>query len=424
MPSEVLPVGDGQKEQRLNFIYNIMDGALYAFAMSLVSTVTVLPVLVKKIGGSNVAVGLIPVIWIIGFNFPQVLIAAYTSRQDSKKRLVLKTALIQRIPWLLLAIVTATLVGKVSPHWALVLIFGGLSLAAIGGSLNLPGWFDLVAKITPVGRRGSLFAYRSILGALLGVAGGAAVSHVLDTVVFPVNYAILFSMAFLIMMVSYIFLILLKEPLSTETPPGFKGDAYFKKLREIIRQESGYRQFLIADALLVTALMGDAFYAVNALQKFSLSEGFTGRFIVVMMVSMIFGNLIFGKMADRSGHKRNLQIAASSTAVISVIAIVAPLVEVYYLVFAGSALTMSMLHISRLPFIAEICVEENRPIYIALTNMITAPFILMGLFGGWIADNFGYPPVFMISGLFATASLVWWWQKVPEPRKRKINVNN
>ena len=41
-------------------------GAIFSLAMSFVSLQTVLPVFVKKIGGSNVAVGLIPVLWASG----------------------------------------------------------------------------------------------------------------------------------------------------------------------------------------------------------------------------------------------------------------------------------------------------------------------------------------------------------------------
>jgi len=146
---------------RFNFTCNLFDGALYGFAMSLISMVTVFPVLVKKVGGSNLAVGLIPVIWIIGFNFPQILIANYASRQPYKKPLMLKTAFIQRLPWFVLSFVVFFLLTRVTPTIGLILVFSGFAASAVAGSLNLPGWFDLVAKVTPLDLRGRLFAYRS-----------------------------------------------------------------------------------------------------------------------------------------------------------------------------------------------------------------------------------------------------------------------
>jgi len=391
--------------------------------------VTVFPVLVKKIGGSNLAVGLIPVIWIIGFNFPQILIANYASRQPFKKPLMLKTAFIQRLPWFVMSFVVFFLLKNVSPTIGLILIFSGLAFSAVAGSANLPGWFDLVAKITPLDLRGRLFAYRSILGALLGVAGGAIVSYVLDNIKYPDNFSLLFSLAFLVMMVSYVFLLKLKEVESNQYREQINRGEYLKKLKIILKKESRFRNFLIADALLITALMADAFYTVNALEKFSLSEGYAGQFIMVMMITMVLGNLIFGHLADRIGHKLNLMFAGIFTFSICLIAILAKSVVLYYLVFMGTALTLSLINVSRLAIIAELCVEENLPIYIALTNMITSPFILFGVLGGFLADRFGYDVVFCIAGIFALSSSLWWWRKVPEPRKKidpritRINTN-
>ena len=37
---------------RRNFVLNLLDGAFFAFGMSLVSRSTVLPILVKRIGGA------------------------------------------------------------------------------------------------------------------------------------------------------------------------------------------------------------------------------------------------------------------------------------------------------------------------------------------------------------------------------------
>ncbi len=403
---------------RLNFIANVCDGALFAFGMSFVSLVTVFPVLVKKVGGSNLAVGLIPVIWTIGFNIPQIFVANYAGRLVYKKGFMLRTALIQRIPWLLLAVAVFYPLTHLSPFSGLVVIFCGLGLAAIGGSVNLPGWFDLIAKITPLDLRGRLFAYRSILGAAFGIAGGGIVFWVLDTMSFPRNFAVLFLLAFLCMMSSYIFLMNLREDHPSRSGEHYPFRIYLYRLAGVIKQQRQYRNFLIADALLIVAMMADAFYTVNALDKFSLSEGYAGKFLIVMMITVVAANLIFGYIADRLGHRYNLLTAAISTSLICFLAILAPGVEWYYMVFVGSAITISLTQVSRLAIIAELSSEENRAVYIALTNVITAPFILMSILGGALADYAGYNIVFLIAGLSALMSSYWWWQKVEEPRKK------
>src|SRR5512135_1839415 len=152
-----------------------MDGFFYALALSLVSQQTVLPVYVRNLGGGNIAIGLIPVLWTFGFNFPQVFIVDYAQRVPRKKGLLLKTAIGQRLPWLLIAVASFYFTG----HAALVLFFLLFALAAVGGSLNLPVWFDLIAKLTPLRRRGRLFAARSIAGAAAGLLGGGITTFIL-----------------------------------------------------------------------------------------------------------------------------------------------------------------------------------------------------------------------------------------------------
>lgn len=402
-----------------NFAANVCDGALFSLALSLVSQQTLLPVLVKKIGGNNIAVGLLPVLWTAGFNFPQIFIANFAQRFGRKKNLVLITALAQRVPWLLLAVI-AFFLEALPPQTGLLLFFAMFTLAAIAGSINLPAWFDLVAKITPIDLRGRLFAARIMLGSVLGVFGGWVVIQVLGTLRYPKSFACLFVLAFGTMMVSYVFLVLLKEENSTPLTNRQSFQTHLHSLPIILRRERNFRNFLVADALLIAATMGGAFYTVNAMEKFSLSEAYAGTFTMVMMCSIVFGNLFFGYIADHFGHKLNLLLSACFTCAACLIALFAPNIEIYLLVFAAWAFTTGLHGVSRLPIIAEFCSPEQRPTYIALTNMVTAPFVIAGIAGGWMANHFGYDVVFLITAVLALSAAVWLKVMVSEPRVKNV----
>lgn len=406
------------KYVKKNFIANTADGALYAFGISFISLNTIMPVFVKKLSGSNIAVGLIPVFWTIGFNLPQIFFANYVRKVPYKKSLLLKTAIGQRIPWLILAFLCFFIFESISDSAALIFFFLVFLMAAVAGSINLPGWFDLLAKLTPVQLRGRLFASRSFLGSLLGIAGGISAERILRSVVYPYNFGLLFSATFLLMMISYCFLLTLKEEEPNATKNELHYGEFFRGLPVILKLNRNFRNFLIADALLISALMADAFYAVNALQKFSLPDSFAGVFTVIVMTSIMAGNLLFGFLADKYGHKLTLFIASSASAAASLIAIFSPSIEIYLLVFAGSASTTTLIQLSRLSIVAELCSEEDRPTYISLTNVLTAPFILSAMAGGWIANILGYNFVFGAGAFFALASALWYWNMVEEPRKK------
>ena len=404
---------------RRNFALNVADGALFAFALSFAARTTVLPLFVQKLGGGNLAVGLLPVLWTLGFNFPQLAIAHHAGRVVSRKRLVLQTGLGQRLPWLLLAAATLLWLGSAPAGWGLAVFFALYTLAAVGGSLNLPGWFDLTAALTPVRLRGRLFAVRAVLGSALGVAGGWVVAGVLARFASTDGFALLFALAFLVMMASYGVLALLKEEPVPGAPLPRRGryGAFLRRLPEILKSDRNYRRYLVADALLITATMADAFYAVNAFRRFGLPEAAAGRFTVVLMASGAVGGLLFGALADRVGHRLNLVLAAAATLVACGAAAWAPTPGAYLVAFAGSALALGLPAISRLPILAELCSEAERPTYVALTNTLTAPFALSGLLGGWLADRYGYDAVFVVAAGAALAAAVWLLAFVREPRR-------
>ena len=414
---DVRRVGGAPDPAKWNFFANVMDGALYAFGLSLVSQQTVLPVLVKNIGGGNVAVGLIPVLWIFGFNVPQIFIAGRAELLKRKKSLLLWTSMGQRLPWFFLAVATYAFFGRIDAGAALVIFFALYGLAALGGSINLPVWFDLIAKLTPVRVRGRLFGVRSILGAGLGILGGGIVTYVLGAVGYPANFSMLLLLAFLSMMSSYLFLVSLRE--THDSAPPARGHAVrsFRGLPGILRARKNYRNFLIADALQIAAGMGAAFFTVHALTKFDLPDAEAGTFTIVMMSSMIAGSLLFGLLADRFGHRVNLLVSAAATVAACGGALLAPGRETYLCVFVFSALTSSLGVISRLPFMAELCSEEDRPTLVALANMITAPFVLSGVIAGWAANSVGYEPVFIVAGCLGLVAFLWLSMMVKEPRR-------
>lgn len=401
---------------RRNFVVNVVDGAVFAFGLGFASRSTVLPVFVKNIGGDSIAISLIPVLWILGFNMPQIAISNYVGHVSPKKPLLLKTGLAQRLPWLLLAVVTFTLVDGLSAAIALPFFFVLFTLAAVGGSLNLPVWFDIVSKVTPVRMRGRMFALRTVLGGALGIVAGWIVERVLATWTYPDSFGLLFGLCFGVMMVSYVFVCLIDEGNRVLPKKSLRYLEYLRSLPRILREQSNFRNYLIGESLLLAAIMVEAFFVVDAIESFGLPDSYAGRFTSIIMLTMVVGTLLFGYLADRWGHRINMVLAAAWMIVACAAALMADRVEVYYVAFVAAALTVGLRTISHLPIVAELCGEEDRPTYVALTNVVTAPFVLAGVGAGWMANVYGYDAVFIGAGLLSVASCAWFGLMVHEPR--------
>jgi len=217
-------------------------------------------------------------------------------------------------------------------------------------------------------------------------------------------------------MISYYFLVRLVEPPPSAAPGPAQRVRLAEALSRILRTGRNYRRFLVGDALLMCSTMANGFLAVHAIAKFSLPDAAAGAFTMVIAGSTIVGSLLFGYLADHRGHRLNMLLAGTFTLLACVSALVAPTSEWYAVSFACSAASVALGGISRLPLIAELCTPEERPTYIALSNMVTSPFVLAGLLGGWIANALGFPALFMIAGAVALTASLWWLTMVEEPR--------
>jgi MFS family permease len=226
------------------------------------------------------------------------------------------------------------------------------------------------------------------------------------------------------MMISYLFLVLLKEEKVNIAAKAIHWKEFLKGLPSILKKERNYRNYLIADVLMILAGMANAFYTVYAFEKFELTSGYAGNFTIVMMAGTVFASMFFGFLADKYGHRLNLFFGALFTAITCLLALVTQTLFVYYTVFIFSAMTLALIQVSRITIIAELAPSEETSTYVSLTNMITVPFVLSGVFAGWLADYYGYVPVFILAGTFALLSAFWFIFMMKEPRFNQSKISS
>jgi len=422
--------GFDSKILKRNILMHIFDGSIFFFAMSLISVSTILPVFIQRIGGNAIAIGSVSVLWYLGLNLPQLFFIKFVHNKYKIKPSVLGTGLLYRAQFFIIAAVCFLFLGKLDSSVSVPLMLILVFITTTVGSTAGPPWFHFFSKTTPVKLRGRLLAVRLLLGSALGIIGGSAVTFILSSIKFPDNFAMLFFTCFIFTMISFYFLKQINEPDEIPQISSSAGQSVInrapKSLREILSHSkeilnvnADFKNFLIADALILMSLTATGFYAVFAINKFNLPTSYSGTFTIILMASQVLGNIVFGYLADNSGHKINILILAASSAAASLFAILAGSVLLFGIVFVFAGFTISLQGISRLTFVVEMCDESDRPIYIALLNTITAPTILFGVLGGLLITIIGYVSVFLIYLFISSTGIVWLLKNVNEPRKIK-----
>jgi MFS family permease len=405
---------------RHNLIAHIFDGIFYVVATGFFSVQTVLPVFVQSVGGGTIAIGSVAVLWTIGGNLPQALFLPLTHKAGPVKPIMLKYSLLLRSLFLVLGIFAWLFVGKLSVGLTVAIILLLILLTAIAISLSTPPWFALFTKTVPVTLRGRLLAFRQMVGAGLGIIAGSLITLILAKVEYPVNFALLFVIAFVLSMVSQYHLWKLHEPVGTISYDIEPTSNLRARAMAILRNDRNFRNYLYADALMLMGMTGAGFLAVYGLEKFHLSVASAGTFTAVTMGSNVAANILFGYLGDKYGHKYNMIYLALAVAFCSLVAIVAQNAIVYMSVFFFMACSISLQGISRLPLVAEMCSHEDRPIYVALMNSLTAPTVFIGILAGALINHVGYDIIFAGYFVLGIAAALWLWKKVEEPRDNSL----
>jgi MFS family permease len=401
-----------------NFTVNVIDITFISLAMSLISRETIMPLMVSQLTDSKIAIGLIPAIHSLCFYLPQLFMANHAESLPYKKPFVaLIGGVMERGPYLLMGLAMWAFAIQ-SPNFALIAFFLLLACASLGGGIGTPAWLTLVGKVLPVNRRGLFFGISGALGALMGIVGAHFVGQILDTVPYPENFTWLFIIAFFFCVLSWVGLVLNREPESLVVKEQVPLITYFRQLPNVLRGNRNFSRFLITYGIAKLGAMAVGFFLVFGSSSYNLSGAQVGTLTAILIGSGGVTNVLWGWVGDRAGHKIVLVVCTFLLALAALIAWTSTSETSLIITFILLGASLSGDIISRFSIVLEFSVPEDQPTYIGLANTLLAPIVGLGpVFAGWLATVLDYRSLFLISAvlsLIGGAALMIW---VREPRK-------
>jgi MFS family permease len=406
---------DEMSQKRRNLRFHYIEGSLYMASLGILNVQTVYPSLVRRLGGSDIAIGLLPVIAFGVYLLPQILGANYASRDPLRRAFVLRLGLLQRLMILLLG-VSVALLGAGIPSLALTVFFVAFTVTQILSGLVAPAWFDFLTKTIPPGMRGRLLGLRSSTGGLLSVLSSLLLTAAFAHLPFPESYALVFAVAFLWQISSWFVLrkVVETEPSHVQAP--LPLIALAAKIRGILAAHASYRRFLVASALSTIGLMGAAFFMVAALEQSALEDSAVGLFTTIAVGSQVVSALALGWLGDRFGYRSPLLVCSGAMVAATALALVAQGLWTWYPVFALTGITVGAEMVSRFNFAVDCAPDHERALFVGVLNAWLAPWYLTNIAAGWIGESFGYGPLFVIGVTFAVAGFVA-LARVKDPRR-------
>jgi MFS family permease len=410
---------------RWNFTVMGLDLSLFVLGISFASAYGVLPLFVHHLSASNIALGAIPAVRATSL-LPPLFVAAYTERLPRKKPFVVACTIVERIPYLFMAIAT--------PFWAtthpdalLWLFFVLLTVAIMAGGVAMPAWLDLIARMIPANWRGRFFGISSALGGLLGLVGSAGAAYLLRRFSWSTGCALCFAATFVSLAISFIFIALGREPIpahsasASENRSAPKPDAFWRRIPGLVRADRNLSWYLVAIALVTSAGAAAPFYIIDAKGTLALSDAAASLYAVLLLAATTVGNVLWGYVGDHAGHKRVVVLGALCTGLAPLLALPARGdlggVAGYGFVFLLAGLGTSALQLAALTFIIDMAPVSQRPTFVGVATMAQSPFAVGAPFlAALIANRGGYPPVFALAALFALLGMALVARFVRDPR--------
>jgi len=413
--SEAEIAAEVARHYRWNFLVNLLDGVFFWFGLSFASSSTILPLFISKLTTSTLPIGLVAVIAQSGWFLPQLLTANAVERLARKKPVVVNLGFFsERVPiWLL--VIAAMLAGR-SPLLAMVLLLVGYAGHAVGAGVIATSWQDLIARCFPVHRRGRFFGITAFLGAGTGALGAVFSAWLLRTFPFPTNFVYAFTIAAAGITLSWLFLALTKEPVQAVSVPRQSTGQFLSGLPDLLRRDHNFRRFLLTRLLMALGGMGMGFVTVAAVHRWQVPDSTVGVYTAALLIGQTFGNLAFGFMADRFGHKLSLEIGALASVLGFGLAWLAPAAEWYYAAFALLGISTAAVFVSGILVVLEFCAPPRRPTYVGIANTgVGLVGMVSPLLGAWLASvDYGWLFALSAGISFVALLLMRWW--VREPR--------
>lgn len=398
------------------------DLALYMVGLAFASQSTILPAFAVSLGAPNVVIGAIPAVTTLGWMLPSLFVAGHTETLGRKLPFVLRYTVWERAPYLALGL-TAFLLAERAPTLTLgLLLLVLLVTTGVAGAL-LPAWMDIVGHAIPVMMRGRFFAVGSIAGNLGGLVASFAAASILATIAPPASYGLCFVGASLCMALSYVALLFAREP-PPDAPPAARVPvrAYLARIPALLRRDPNMAWFLAARSCAVVGVMASGFFTVYALRVLGAAAWQVGVFTTMLLAGQLAGNLVFGWLADRMGHRLVLAVGIAAIAAANLVALVAPSVALLDIVFVLDGVADAAVLVSGLNILLELApVAGERPTYVGLGRTAVAPVAFGApLAAGLLVDAVGFAAVFATAAGFSVLALALLIRRVRDPRHRAM----
>jgi len=287
------------------------------------------------------------------------------------------------------------------------------ALSALPDAIGFPAWLVTVAGIVPPSIRPRVNSVRWALLSIVSAVAVAIFGWLLDQIIFPINYQLVFFVSVAIGMGGvYLFGLLRLPPdwqpeRATQSTPGIGQPLRLGVFSSPIWQYRGYTRFIVSAFVYRIGLyLPQALFAIFWVQDLHASDTWIGLRTTAGNGALVFAYLAWGQIAIQRGNRLVLLISTAGLALYPILTGMVYSVELLVPVALVWGIFAAGLDIAFFEAMLRSCPADLRGIASAVnTATANAAMFAAPMLGTTLAGIVGSRPTLMLSGII---SLVGW----------------
>jgi MFS family permease len=399
------------KFRRKNMLLIFSDNVLFTNAMTFLSVNAIITYFLATLGASTFEIGLANALVAIGAFISQPVYAKKVTNLSMKLKTFVRILLTQRI-FFFLFVCSIPLFSESYPRLMVILFLICWAIFNWFTGSYSPFYMSVFAKMIAVNQRGRLRGFSGAVANLLALASALLAGFLLKEVPFPFNYTIIFAIGAIILIMDAILFAFMKEEPDLVTPIETNYFQYFLAIPTIFRDNKKFMSMVISFTFMVVSHVSSAYYALYAVRFFEAGAKEIALLAAITGMVNIVGNIVFGIIADKLGHRLILIISSTLGALGGFLVAGIPHIWAVYAAFALINLSMSGYNLSCGILIIENVQREKLPMCISINTLVTlvvASFVMLG--SSFLVDYISFAVVFIIAGmagLIGSLTIVEW----------------
>lgn len=398
----------GKRDQaRLNGTCIMLEGLFNTLGSDILGMTTIVPLFLASLGASMETIGAMTTMQSIFSAVTPLCLGGMVAAAKSKRNLSLWVNGLSRSSILLIPL--GVLLG-LSPAAELSLFFCVIAFYSICQPVTGLTWNYLLGDCVPASRRGKLLGTLYALSGVIAFASSAIIKGIrASSLAEGYQYACIFALGGLLMACSVLFYLPLKEKShggSAVKARDVRG--YVRELCACFRDKL-FRRVIFTNVFSQLSISVNAFFYIFAQNVLMLSTDQVSNLIVLQTLGLMLGGIITGRVSDRFGLKRMLQLIEGLGILVPALGLVA-LHSAVPFVFAAAAVfvigfTKSGL-IGYQAYILEIVPTEKSVYHIVARSLALLPFSFSGIAIGAVISNYTNAPAFIVQVFLAIMALL------------------